>query len=74
MDGGSNVKVKKNSTTIKVRQQDRQTWRDYCNFLGESSPRLFSKVLQSKELNLSKRILDEKKKREEDFKRKAGLI
>lgn len=62
----------KNTANIRIYPKEREIWREYCKILGESSPRLFSKVLSSKELNLNQRILNEFKKKEVEVRRRMG--
>lgn len=62
--------MKKNSVHIRVKQEDAKTWKEYCKALGEPSPKLFSKVIKSKEVRLDERIMNEYKKKEMELKRR----
>ena len=64
----------KKSDHIRVRPEDKQTWKEYCKALGIPSPDMFSKVMKSPELKLNERILNELKKQEMELKRKLGRI
>lgn len=61
---------KENSTAIRVKMSDRELWKKYCKITGESSPRLFNKVMNSKKLELDRRMIEESLKKQEDIKRR----
>ncbi len=63
----------KKSDHIRIRPNDKKTWKEYCDILGEKSPDLFNKIINSKELKLNDRILQELQKKEEILKRRAGF-
>lgn len=65
--------AKKKSDHIRVRPNDKQTWKEYCKALGTPSPELFSKIMKSPQLKLNQRVLEELKKKEDNFKRKLSL-
>lgn len=62
--------IKKNTEHIRIKKGDKIIWKEYCKALGESSPKLFSKVIHSQELKLNERILNELKRKQEDINRK----
>lgn len=64
--------MKKNTMHIRIKPDDNHKWKEYCKALGLPSPELFNKILNSKELSLDMRIMNEYKKKEEDLKRKIG--
>jgi hypothetical protein len=59
----------KQTKFIRIRPEDSFTWREYCKALGSPSPDLFSKIINSKELNLNQRVLNEIKKKQEELKK-----
>lgn len=64
----------KKSDHIRVRPEDKKTWRDFCKALGTPSPELFKRVMTSPNLDLNKRVIEELQKKEEALKRKLGFI
>lgn len=64
----------KKSDHIRVRPEDKKTWKEYCKALGTPSPELFKKVMNSPQLKLNDRILTELKRQEQDLKRKLGRL
>lgn len=57
------MKCKQNRTHIRVKPDDAQKWKNYSRLLGEPSADLFSKVLNSKALELDKRVYEEYRKK-----------
>jgi hypothetical protein len=55
------------STQIRVSKQDKDLWKKYCEIVGDSSPKLFNKIIKSKELNLNQRILNEFRKKKQQI-------
>lgn len=64
----------KKSDHIRIRPEDKKTWKEYCRALGTPSPELFAKIIKSPELKLNERILNELKKQEYELKKKLGRI
>lgn len=62
----------KNSEHIRIRKEDKEKWKKFCEMLRVPSAKLFSKILTSQEINLEERIRKEYTKKEEKFKREFG--
>lgn len=65
---------KKHTSHIRIDLLDKPVWKEYCKILGEPSPKLFSKLLKSKELNLNQRVFNEYKRKEMELKKKLSQI
>lgn len=63
----------KKSDHIRVRPEDKAVWSKYCKDLSLPSPDLFKKVMNSENLKLNEKILQELRKKEEDLRRKLNL-
>lgn len=61
------------STHIRVMPEDKELWNEFCKSLGARSPELFGKVIKSPKIGLSKRILEELRKKEDTLRKKAGF-
>lgn len=65
--------AKEKTDLIRIMGKDKTKWSEYCKALGTSSPKLFNKVMNSQNLNLDKKILEELQKKEMQLKRKLNI-
>lgn len=64
------MKQRRYSEHIRINPEDKKVWDEYRKVLGESSPALFSKIIRSNKLKLHERILNELKKKQEEFSKR----
>lgn len=65
---------KKNTTKIRVYQEDARKWGDYCKMTRGPSAELFNKIMKSEKLKLDKKIQEEALKEEQRILRRLGKI
>jgi len=65
--------MRKKSTHIRVKPEDKLKWDEYKQGLGKTSPDLFNTILASKELNLDQRVYLEALKKQQKLKFKLGI-
>lgn len=62
--------MKKTTRHIRITPEDKLVWKEYCKILGETSPKLFNKIIRSEELELDKRIVKEAEMKTRELKKR----